>query len=110
MNIYYGLKYNIKGLILAFKTPKLLMLGILRFVIVLFFTFLLSGLVLFWHEEILTMIWTMPESNWLIYVWKAVSWLLSLILAGVAMVLAYLIAQLLFWGFKSKNKPFNIIF
>ena len=99
MNIYYGLKYNIKGVILAFKTPKLLMLGILRFIIVLFFTLLLSGFVLYWHDAILTMIWTMPESNWLIYVWKAVSWLLSFILAGVAMVLSYLIAQLFFCVF-----------
>ncbi len=99
MNIYHGVKYNIKGVILAFKTPKLLMLGILRFIIVLFFTFLLSGSVLYWHSEILTMIWIMPESDWLIYVWKAVSWLLSVFLAGVAMVLSYLIAQLFFCVF-----------
>lgn len=99
MNIYHGLKYNIKGVILAFKTPKLLMLGILRFIIVLFFTLLLSGSVLYWHGEILTMIWTMPESNWLIYIWQAVSWLLSVFLAGVAMILSYLIAQLFFCVF-----------
>jgi len=99
MNLYHGLKYNIKGLILALKTPKLLMLGILRFVIVVFFTFFLSGLVLYWHDEILTMIWTMPESGIVLYIWKVVSWLLSLFLAGIAMVLSYLIAQLFFCVF-----------
>ena len=99
MNLYHGLKYNIKGLILALKTPKLLMLGVLRFIIVVFFAFFLSGLVLYWHDEILTMIWTMPESGIVLYIWKVVSWLLSLCLAGIAMVLSYLIAQLFFCVF-----------
>ena len=99
MNFYYGIKYNIKGLILALKTPKLLMLGILRFFIVLVFTLVLSGLVLYWHDEILIMIWKIPESGWLLYVWKAVSWLLSIFLAVIAMVLSYLIAQLFFCVF-----------
>jgi len=99
MNLYHGLKYNIKGLILALKTPKLFMLGVLRFVIVVFFAFFLSGLVLYWHDEILTMIWTMPESGIVLYIWKVASWLLSLFLAGIAMVLSYLIAQLFFCVF-----------
>ncbi|MBC8441670.1 MAG: EI24 domain-containing protein [Deltaproteobacteria bacterium] len=99
MDLYDGIKYNIKGVILALKTPKLLMLGILRFFIVLFFTLVLSGFVLYWHDEILLMIWKMPESGWLIFVWKAVSWLLSIFLAAIAMVLAYLIAQLFFCVF-----------
>ena len=99
MNILHGIKYNIKGMVFAFKTPKLLILGILRFVIVFFVTLFLSGLVLYWHDSILKIIWTMPESGMALYAWKAVSWLLSLVLAGVAMVLAYLIAQLLFCVF-----------
>ena len=99
MNLYYGIKYNIKGLILALKTPKLLMLGLLRFFIVLFFTLVISGLILYWHDEILLMIWKIPESGWLVYVWKLVSWLLSVFLAVIAMVLSYLIAQLFFCVF-----------
>ena len=99
MNLYYGITYNLKGVALAFKTPKLLMLGILRFFIVLFFTFILSGLVLYWHEQILILLWKMPESVWLVYVWKVVSWLLSIFLAAIAMVLSYLIAQLFFCVF-----------
>ncbi len=96
MNIFYGIKYNIRGVIFAFKTPKLLILGVLRFVIVLFLTLFLSGLVLYWHDSILKIIWTMPESGIALYAWKGVSWLLSLFLSGIAMVFAYLIAQLFF--------------
>ncbi|WP_300463454.1 EI24 domain-containing protein [Desulfobacula sp.] len=99
MSIYEGLKYNIKGVILAFKTPKLLMLGILRFIVVLFLTLLLSGLVLYWHADILNLIWRMPDQGWLIVLWKVVSWILSIVLAAISMVLAYLIAQVLFCVF-----------
>jgi len=99
MNLYYGMKYNIKGVMLALKTPKLLMLGILRFIIVLLFTILLSGIVLYWHTEILNLIWKMPESGFLIYIWKIASWILSIFLAGVSMVMAYLISQLFFCVF-----------
>jgi CysZ protein len=99
MNLYDGIKYNIRGVMLALKTPKLLILGILRFFIVLVFTLVLSGLVLYWHDEILFLIWKMPESGWLIYVWKAVSWFLSIFLAAIAMVISYLIAQLFFCVF-----------
>ncbi|MBW2653657.1 MAG: EI24 domain-containing protein [Deltaproteobacteria bacterium] len=99
MDFLDGLKYNIKGLLLALKTPKLLMLGLLRFFIVLFFTLVLSGLILYWHNEILLMIWKMPESGWLIYIWKLASWFLSIFLAGIAMVISYLIAQLFFCVF-----------
>lgn len=99
MSLYYGIKYNVKGLMLGLKTPKLLMLGILRFVVVLMLTFLLSGLVLYWHDEILAMIWKMPESGWLIYLWEAVSWILSIVLAAISMVMAYLVSQLLFCVF-----------
>ena len=96
MNLFDGLKYNIKGVILSFKTPKLLLLGILRFIIVLFLTIFLSGLVLYWHDAILSMIWTKPEPGMALYLWKIVSWLLSLFLAGIAIVISYLIAQLFF--------------
>ncbi len=99
MNVFLGMQYNIKGLFLALKTPKLLWLGILRFFVVLFFTLLLSGLILYWHDAILNLIWDMPESGWLVYVWKTVSWILSFFLSAVAMVLAYLISQVLFCVF-----------
>lgn len=99
MDLFEGIKYNIKGVILSLKTPKLMMLGILRFVFILVLTFLVSGLVLYWHDEILTAIWKKPDSGWLIYLWNAVSFLLSIVLAAVSMVMAYLISQLLFCVF-----------
>ncbi len=99
MSVYYGIKYNLKGVLLSIKTPKLLILGLLRFLVVLIFSILLSGLILIWHEQILEMIWTMPESGWMIYLWKVASGLLSLALAAISMVLAYLIAQLFFCVF-----------
>lgn len=99
MSLYYGVRYNIKGVMLALKTPKLLMLGILRFFIILILTLVLSGLVLYWHDAILNLIWKMPDSGWLVYIWEAVSWVLSIVLAAVAMVMAYLVSQLLFCVF-----------
>ena len=99
MEFFSGIKYNLKGMGLAMKSPSLLMLGLLRFLVVVILTLTLSGLVLLWHDQILSMIWTAPESGWLIYLWKAVSWLLSLFLAGVAMILSYLVAQLFFCVF-----------
>ncbi|OGR20829.1 MAG: hypothetical protein A3J85_06720 [Desulfobacula sp. RIFOXYA12_FULL_46_16] len=99
MDLYEGIKYNIKGVSLALKTPKLLLLGILRFVLVLLLTLLLSSLVFYWQDEILTAIWKKPDSGWLIYLWKAVSYLLSIGIAAVAMVMAYLVSQVLFCVF-----------
>lgn len=99
MGIYQGVKYNIEGVLLSFRIPKLLMLGVVRFLVVVIFSIFLTGMILVWHEQILELIWAMPESGWLIYLWRVVSWLLSIILAVIAMVLAYLISQLFFCVF-----------
>jgi len=99
MGLFAGIRYNIKGVALAFKTPSLLVLGLIRFFVVLLLSLLLSGLVLYWHNEILSMLWQMPEGEWMIYLWHAVSWILSLVLAALAMVVSYLIAQVFFCVF-----------
>ncbi|MFH1157237.1 MAG: EI24 domain-containing protein [Pseudomonadota bacterium] len=99
MELLQGLIYNVKGLILALRTPRLLLLGCIRFVVVVLLTLMFSGLVLMWHTEILNLIWSMPESGWLVILWKAVSWLLSLVLAGIAALIAYLTAQVFFCVF-----------
>ncbi len=99
MGFFTGIHYNIKGLVLALKTPKLLMLGLIRFLVVLVLSVFLSGLVLYWHSEILAMLWQMPESGWLVYLWHGVSWILSLVLAVLAMIVAYLLAQIFFCVF-----------
>ncbi len=99
MGLFAGIRYNIKGVALALKTPSLLVLGLIRFFVVLLLSLLLSGLVLYWHTEILSMLWQMPEGQWMIYLWHAVSWILSLILAALAMVVSYLVAQVFFCVF-----------
>ncbi len=99
MNFIKGIIYNFKGLWMGIKTPRLLMLGMLRFIIVIFITMALAGSILVWHREILNMIWTMPESGWLIYVWTVLSWILSVFLAMVSSLVSYVIAQLLFCVF-----------
>ncbi len=78
------------------KTPRLLLLGMLRFIVVAFLTVLLAAAILSKHADILALLWQEPQSAWLVWVWLLASWLLSLILAGVAAVLAYLLSQVLF--------------
>ncbi|MCG8568027.1 MAG: EI24 domain-containing protein [Desulfobacterales bacterium] len=94
-----GIKYNFKGLFLALKTPSLLLLGLLRFVIIMAVFLFMSGLVLVWHNEILNLIWTMPDGGWLVYVWNIVSWFLVVILTAVAMLMSYIVAQIFFCVF-----------
>ncbi len=99
MSLYKGIHYNIKGFILALKTPRLLILGLLRFTIVLSLTFMFVGMVFYWHEDILNLVWTMPEQGIWVYLWKIVSWLVLAGMAMVSMVAAYLVSQLFFCVF-----------
>lgn len=72
------------------------MLGLIRFAVVILMTTLAAGLILYHHQNILNLIWIKPESVWLVWLWHVVSWLVSLILAGVCVILSYLASQLLF--------------
>ncbi len=96
MNFFSGIIYNFKGLWLGIRTPRLLLLGILRFAVVAILTVALSGLILAKHAEILALLWQQPESPWIIWAWHLASWMLSLMLLGISAVAAYLLAQLLF--------------
>ncbi len=99
MSLIQGIKYNIKGLLFALKSPKLLMLGLLRFSIVLLLTLGFIGMVIFWHDDILNLIWKMPEKGMLVYLWTLVSWMVLLGLGVISMLIAYLVSQLLFCVF-----------
>jgi hypothetical protein len=77
MNLLSGIKYNLRGLSLGLKTPKLLLLGIIRFMVVIIITILSAGLILAYHQEILNLMWHKPESQWFIWLWYLLSWLLS---------------------------------
>jgi CysZ protein len=96
MSLFSGVLYNLKGLWLGVRTPRLLMLGMLRFVIVAMLTVGLSGLILAKHADILALLWQRPESAWILWAWYLASWMLSLLLMAVAAVLAYLLSQVLF--------------
>lgn len=99
MSFFQGCIFNIRGLLTGLKTPSLLFLGILRFLIVILLTVILSGMIFVWHREILNLIWTAPESGWLVFLWKMVSWLLSVFLAAVSGLVSYLLAQIFFGVF-----------
>ena len=96
MDFVKGISYHLRGLLLAIKTPRLLMLGLIRLLLVVLLTALAAGLILYHHQEILKLIWLKPASAWLVWLWHVVSWLLAALLTGVAVILAYLVSQLLF--------------
>jgi CysZ protein len=99
MNFFKGIEYNFKGFLMGIKNPQLLFLGILRFVVVLLIAFALSGVVFYFHSQLLNFIWEMPESGMLYYLWVIVSWIVTIVLASLSALIAYFIAQFLFCVF-----------
>jgi CysZ protein len=99
MNLLSGITYNLRGLRLGIKTPKLLVLGLIRFAVVVIITILAASLILVYHEKILHLIWAKPASQWLLWLWYVLSWLLSLLLVGLSAILSYLVSQILFCVF-----------
>ena len=96
MHILSGLRYNLRGLRLGIKTPRLLMLGLLRFVAIIVLTGVAALIVFTYYQEIVDRIWSKPQSIWLIWLWYLLSWLLAGLLLGLAAVLAFLVGQILF--------------
>ena len=96
MGLIKGIQYNIRGLGLGLKTPRLLLLGLIRFAMVIIITIASASLILVYHQEILNIIWSKPESSWIVWLWHLLSWLLSAILVGLSAVLSYLVSQILF--------------
>ncbi len=99
MNLLSGIKYNLRGLALSLKTPKLLVLGLIRFAAVILITIAAASLILIYHQEILNFVWAKPASHWLQWLWYVFSWLLSMVLVGVSALLSYIVAQILFSAF-----------
>ena len=96
MGLFKGIQYNLRGLGLGLKTPRLLLLGLIRFAMVVIITIASAGLILVYHQEILNIIWSKPESSWLVWLWHLLSWLLSAVLVGISAVFSYLVSQILF--------------
>ena len=96
MELIEGIRYNYSGLKLGLKTPSLLALGLLRFGVILILSIAAAWIVLANHSEIMSLIWQRPESLWIVWMWYAVSWLMSALLAGISAMLAFLLSQVLF--------------
>ena len=96
MSFLHGLRYNLRGLRTGFGNGKLLLWGLFRFFFVLLITVLTAGLILVHHQEILSALWTRPESIWVLWLWHLVSWALSLVLVAFSVLFSYLISQILF--------------
>ncbi len=96
MNLFSGIKYNLRGLGMGLKTPKLLMLGLIRLFTVIIITIFAAGLILVYHQAILSFMWSKPESQWVTWLWYLLSWLLSAVLVGMSAVISFLVSQILF--------------
>ena len=96
MNLFSGIKYNLRGLGMGLKTPKLLMLGLIRLFTVILITIFAAGLILVYHQAILNFMWSKPESQWVTWLWHLLSWLLSAVLVGLSAVISFLVSQILF--------------
>jgi len=96
MSLIKGIRYNIRGLGMGLKTPRLLLLGAIRFVVVIIITIASASLILVYHQAILDFMWSKPESNWVLWLWHLLSWLLSALLVGMSTVLSYLVSQIIF--------------
>lgn len=81
---------------MGLKTPKLLALGLLRFAAVVILTGLSIGMMLFYHQEIMNLLWVKPESRWILWFWHLLSWILVGVLVALSAIISYLISQILF--------------
>ena len=96
MDFLSGILYQFRGLKLALRSPKLLLLGLSRLIALILLMVALTGLILYYHSAILNLLWSRPESVWLVWLWYLVSWMVTLLLIGFSGIFAYLIAQILF--------------
>ncbi len=96
MTLLSGISYNFRGFTLGIKTPSLLILGMTRFALILALSLLAIGLVVAKYQQIANLIWTQPESAWVLWLWHVFSWLLVLLLAAVSSLIAFLVAQTMF--------------
>jgi len=96
MGFVQGLLFNLRGLKLGVTTGKLLFWGLVRFALLLLIMSLLTGLILAYHQDLMSLLWSKPESRWLIWLWHVVSWLASLFLIGLSAIVSFIISQVFF--------------
>ena len=96
MGFLSGLLFNLRGLKLGLTTGKLLFWGLVRFALLLLIMSVLTGLILAYHQDLMSLLWSKPESRWLIWLWHVVSWLASLFLIGLSAIVSFIISQVFF--------------
>jgi CysZ protein len=96
VSFFDGVVYNLRGLKWALRSRKLLLLGMSRFFVMVLLTVICVSVIFGHHQEIMSSIWTKPQSSWLIPIWHLLSWAVSLLLLGLSAILSYLLAQILF--------------
>jgi len=96
MEILQGIRFNFRGLLFGLRTPRLFMLGLLRFVVFLLFGFAAAAVFFAYHQDILQAIWAKPASLWILWLWYLASWLLSLVLLALTSIVGYFFCQILF--------------
>jgi CysZ protein len=96
MGFLNGLLFNLRGLKLGLTTGKLLFWGLVRFALLVLIMVALTGLILTYHQDLMSLLWAKPESRWLIWLWHLVSWLASLFLIGLSGIVSFIISQIFF--------------
>lgn len=91
-----GMRFNFRGLRLAFKSPTLLFWGLVRFAVLVMLTVICAVLIFAYHQEILNIVWSKPQSYWIVWLWYVLAWVFALFLAAAAAVGSYLTAQIFF--------------
>jgi CysZ protein len=77
-------------------TSRLLLLGMVRFALLVVISVAAAAIILGNYQEILNLMWNRPESAWLVWLWHLISWLLALVLLAISTVVGFVIAQVLF--------------
>jgi CysZ protein len=98
MNFFSGIGYNFRGLWFGIKTPKLFFLGLIRLLTVILLTIFIAIIILHYHRDLLGLLWTRPESPWIIWIWYLLSFILAMLLVVLAAVFSYLLAQIIFFA------------
>jgi len=96
MNFFKGILYNIRGIRFSIGNVKLLFLGLVRLATIILITLLVISFILAYHQQTMGFIWTKPENVWVLWIWYILSWTVSMFLAALATLFAYLISQILF--------------
>ena len=96
MDFLNGISYQFRGLRLSLRSPRLLALGLLRFAFIILITIAAAGIALVYHQEITSLLWSKPQSAWVVWIWHVVSWLVALLLLGLSAIVSFLISQVLF--------------